>query len=45
MSDYGFKYLKDSSEEMRRHSTMGTKKKHKFLARTGLLFKNERSSN
>ncbi len=45
MSDYGFKYLKDLSEEMRRHSTMGTKKKLRFLARTGLLFKNERSSN
>lgn len=45
MSDYGFKYLEDLTLEMRRHSTMGSKKKHRFLARTGLLFKNERGSN
>ena len=45
MSGYGFKYLEDATNEMRRHSTMGTKKKHRFLQRTGLLFKNERSSN
>ena len=45
MKSYGFKYLEDSTLEMRRHSTMGSKKKHRFLARTGLLFKNERSSN
>ena len=45
MSQYGFKYLEDATNEMRKHSTMGTKKKHRFLQRTGLLFKNERSSN
>jgi|TARA_B110000902_G_scaffold264163_1_gene344915 hypothetical protein len=45
MAQNGFKHLKDLTLEMRRHSTMGSKKKHKFLAKTGLLFKNERSSN
>ena len=45
MAQNGFKYLEDSTLEMRRHSTMGSKKKHRFLARTGLLFKNENSSN
>ena len=33
MSDYGFKYLEDLTLEMRRHSTMGSKKKHRFLNR------------
>ena len=41
MSNYGFEYCEDLTTEMRNHSTMGTKKKHRFLSRTGLLFQNE----
>jgi len=41
MSSYGLVYLKELTTEMRNHSTMGTKKKHSFLSRTGLLFQNE----
>ena len=36
MSNYGFKYLEDTTNEMRRHSTMV--KRNMILQRTGLLF-------
>jgi len=49
MSQYGFKYFKDATNQMRNHSTMGStnkeRKKFGFLKKTGLLFKNARSSN
>jgi hypothetical protein len=41
MSKYGLIYDKDLTDNLRKHSTMGSKKKHQFIKRTGLLFKNE----
>jgi hypothetical protein len=41
MSNYGFKYNPSLTVELRKHSTMGKKRKHQFLKRTGLLFQNE----
>ena len=41
MSSYGLVYVKELTTKMRKNSTMGTKKKHSFLSRTGLLFQNE----
>jgi SAM-dependent methyltransferase len=41
MSKYNFKYDRRISKEMRKHSTMGEKRKHQFLKQTGLFFINE----
>ena len=41
MSKYNFVFDESLTKEMRRNSTMGKKKKHQFLRRTGLLFRNE----
>ena len=38
---YNFVFDESLTKEMRRNSTMGKKKKHQFLRRTGLLFRNE----
>ena len=40
LQKYGFTYDPVLTNQMRNASTMGTKKKHRFLQRTGLLFKN-----
>jgi len=43
MSKYGFRYNPSLTVELRNHSTMGKKRKHQFLKRTGLLFQNEQT--
>lgn len=41
MSEYGFKLDEDKTKILRSVSTMGKKKKHKFLEKTGMYFLNE----
>ena len=41
MLEYGFVYDSNLTNELRKHSTMGRKKKHQFVKNTGLLFRNE----
>ena len=41
MSKYNFTYDESLTNQMRQASTMGKKKKHQFVKKTGLLFRNE----
>ena len=41
MSKYNFTYDENLTNQMRQSSTMGKKKKHQFVKKTGLLFRNE----
>jgi hypothetical protein len=41
MLSYGFIFDNELTIDMRKHSTMGKKRKHQFIKRTGLLFRNE----
>ncbi len=41
MAKYGFVHDYILTSDLRKHSTMGKKKKHQFVKRTGLLFRNE----
>jgi len=38
---YGFRYDDGLTKQLRRHSTMGAKKKHQFVKNRGLIFVNE----
>lgn len=42
LSKYGFRYDEHLSNIMRKHSTMGSKRKHQFIKNTGLFFRNEK---
>lgn len=42
MSEYGFKLDEEKTKQLRIHSTMGKKKKHRFLEKTGMYFVNEK---
>lgn len=42
MAAFGFLHDKNLTKELRKVSTMGTKKKHQFVKRTGLFFINEK---
>jgi hypothetical protein len=42
MSEYGFNLDEEKTKQLRIHSTMGKKKKHRFLEKTGMYFVNEK---
>tara|TARA_B100000780_G_scaffold41554_1_gene25826 strand:- start:9081 stop:9635 length:555 start_codon:yes stop_codon:yes gene_type:complete len=41
MKTYGFKLDEDKTAELRNVTTLGTKKKHRFIQKTGMYFVNE----